>query len=394
MATQSNLTKKNFIPSDNDIEDLEREAGIETENEEVKEEIKHNAKKTSSKKKSSTPKTTNSSTKETTSEPIAVKKAITDDDILSNLTVDLNNIIINENKPELEKLEAFQFVLNDKSTFQVVLNQSCYIAHMQGLRLAEINMINNSSGGTFETQQRVYQTVHKMINSTSIGKIDYNTFLDVTSYFDLATLYYGIYMQTFPGSTDFTINCGHCKNKMEVKVDNESFISVKDESVYSHMNEVLNSITNPKEALEKSLVNKYERVMLPISKMIIEVQTPSLKDHLNLLASIKDDQADQYKNMLLTLLFTKAIHLPDMKKIKETGKPVYFTINKREQMFTILESLKPADISELGSAIEKYINKYSIEYKIKSFQCRNCGKQTGDIPVDIEQLLFQQILQV
>ena len=27
MATQSNLTKKNFIPSDNDIEDLEREAG-------------------------------------------------------------------------------------------------------------------------------------------------------------------------------------------------------------------------------------------------------------------------------------------------------------------------------------------------------------------------------
>lgn len=384
MSTKANVNQDGFIPTDEELESIHKELGIEEEIEENDEnvEVEETVKKSTPKKK------TTASSKKTS------KKVINPLDVLDKIEVDMNNLILNDEKNELEMIEDFEFVLNDKPTYQVVLNQSCYIAHMQGLRLADINMLNSSSGGAFESQQRVYQVLHKMINSTSIGRLDFKTFLKVTSYFDLPSLYFGTYMETFPGKTDFTITCGHCKRQIDVKVDNESFISVKDENVYSHMQDILSSVKSPKEALAKSLVNKCERKMLPASKMIIEIQTPSLNDHLNLLSSIKEDKIDEIKNMLLTLLFVKKIYFPDVKKIASTGKPVYYPIVKRDQIFRLLRDLSPADITELGQCLENHINKYAVDYRIKSFQCTNCKEEVGDIPVDIENLLFQEILQL
>ena len=411
MAIKTNLDK-DFVPTEEDLKDLHKRLGINDDEEDIdnEDEIEDNSDdeedidnedEIEEKPKTSLKKSTTKKTKNTT--PIkkssAAKKSnslknLSPLDIIDKINVDLNNIIVNDEKPELDKIKDFKFVLNDKPTYQVVLNQSCYIAHMQGLRLADINMLNNSTGGIFEKQLRNYQVLHKMINSTSIGNIDFNTFTNITSYFDLPTLYFGTYMETFPGKTEFTITCGHCKRKIDVKIDNDSFIAVKDENIYEHMNEIIHSIKNPRQALEKSLVNKIEKKMLPSSKIIVEIQTPSLNDHLNLLSSIKEDKIDEMKNMLLTLLFVKKLYFPDIAQIKKTGKPVYFTVNKREEIYNIMKDLAPEDISELGNSIGSRIDKYAVEYKIKSFKCTNCKEEVGDIPVDIESLLFQEILRL
>ena len=402
MATKVNINQEGFMPSDEELDAIHKELGLdedeevvnemEEETEEVEEEVVKTPKKPTTAKK----KTSNSSSKSSSAAPkkTSSKKPVNPLDVLEKINVDMNNLILNDDKSELEMIEDFEFVLNDKPTYQVVLNQSCYIAHMQGLRLADINMLNSSTGGAFESQQRVYQVLHKMINSTSIGHLDFKTFLKVTSYFDLPSLYFGTYMETFPGKTDFTITCGHCKRQIDVQIDNESFISVKDENVYSHMQDILSSVKSPREALSKSLVNKFERKMLPQSKIIIEIQTPSLNDHLNLLSSIKEDKIEEVRSMLLTLLFVKKIYFPDVKKIAETGKPVYYPIIKRDQIFRLIRDLAPVDITELGKCLEDHINKYAVEYKIKSFPCTNCKEEVGDIPVDIENLLFQEILQL
>jgi len=436
MAQKTNLNDKNYLPNEEELKKIHEELGIDDEDEEDIEEVenedtteddeeevvdteeeedtedddededddeeeveeapkpkKTTKNKTTTKKK---PEKTTATIKEkkkktSTSKP---RKELDPNDILSNLTVDLNDIIINDEKLEMDKVSDFEFVLNNKPTYQIVLNQSCYIAHMQGLKLAEINMLNSSNGGAFEQQQRNYQVLHKMINTTSIGRLDFKTFLKVTSYFDLPTLYFGTYMETFPGKTEFTITCGHCKQSIDVKIDNESFISVKDENVYSHMQSILSSVRKPEEALKNSLVNKIEKKMLPSSKVILEIQTPSLLDHLNLLSSIKEDKIDEMRSMLLTLLFVKKAYFPDINAIRNTGKPVYFTVTSRQQIFNIIRNLAPEDISALGDSIEKYIDKYAIEYKIKSFKCTNCQEEVGDISVDMESLLFQRLRQL
>lgn len=410
MATKSNLNK-DFIPTDQDLKELHKKLGIEDEDNEINEEVEDIEVDDTSedeeieedsndeevvfekpvKKPTKKPNTKKTSTAKKTTKPI---KEMSPLDVLDKIEVDMNSIIINDNKTDLDKIDDFEFVLNDKSTYQVVLNQSCYVAHMQGLRLADINMLNNSTGGLFETQYRKYQVLHKMINTSSIGKIDFKTFLNITSYFDLPTLYFGTYMETFPGKTEFTITCGHCKRKIDVKIDNESFIAVRDDNIYSHMDEILRSVNSPESALRNSLVNKIERRMLPKSKIIVEIQTPSLNDHLNLLSSIKEDKVDEIRNMLLTLLFIKKLYFPDVREIKKQGKPVYFSVNKRDEIFRIIRDLSPEDVTELGNSIGQRIDKYSIEYKIKSFKCTNCHEEVGDIPVDIEELLFQEILRL
>lgn len=313
--------------------------------------------------------------------------------MLGKIQVDLNNIELVDDKEEIDKIEDFEFVLNGKPSFQVILNQSCYIAHMQGLTLEDINMINNSTGGIYESQQRIYQTLYNLINTTSVGKPAFKDWLSITSYFDLPTLYYGIYMQTFPGKTDFTITCGHCNQKIDVKVDNESFISVKDDSIYDNMNSIIENVRNPKEIIKHSLVNKFERTLLPETKIIVEVQTPSLNDHLNLLSSVRPEKLEEMGSLLMTLLFVKKIYFPDIKLLKETNKLKYFTVIKKNDIYRILKDLGVEDIKTLGNSIQNRIDTYNVEYKIKSFPCTNCNEPLGDIPIDMEDLLFREILQ-
>ena len=83
---------------------------------------------------------------------------------------------------------------------------------MQGLRLADINMLNSSTGGAFESQQRVYQVLHKMINSTSIGHLDFKTFLKCiddsgkSSYVQLKNCYVNSEEEKLPQAHDSHLN--------------------------------------------------------------------------------------------------------------------------------------------------------------------------------------------
>jgi len=265
---------------------------------------------------------------------------------------------------------------------------------MKGLKLEDINTISNSSGSTYENYLRRYQVIHRSIETTNLGKVSFNDFLNITSYFDLPTLYFGIYSMTFPGSTDFTITCGHCKQQIEVAIDNENLIQAKDDEAYSHIVKVLKEVRNPQKLLESSLVHKSERSMMPDSKMIIDIQTPSLRDHLNLLSTINEDSLDDLGNIFMILLFIKQIFFPDLEESARRNEPVYFTVDKKSEIFDIIKQLSTGDIKELNKGIDSYINKYIIEYRIKSFKCTNCKEDIGDIPIDMEDLLFQEILRL
>lgn len=313
--------------------------------------------------------------------------------ILNNIKVDLNNIELVD-APTISKVDDFEFILNGKPSFQVVANQSCYIAYLESLKMEDINAITNSTLDVYQSRVKLYQTVFSKINSTSIGKINYKTWLRVTSFFDFQTLLYGIYSQTFPGTTEFQIKCRHCKELADVIVNNETLINVKDDEAFSHLNGILQSIKDPASALEKSLVNKYNRVMVPESKIIFNIQTPSLWNHLELLASVDKKKIEEVSDILGTMLFIKSVFMIDVQNTIATGSPKYYEITDKNEIINILRNLEFLDMKELGSSIADRTNKYAINFKIKDFECPKCGNSIGDIPVDIETLLFQQILQL
>lgn len=312
-------------------------------------------------------------------------------DLLKNLQIDVNNIEFVEKSP-LESLDELEFFMNGKPTYQVIASQSAYIAHMESMRLADINAINNSTMDLYATKQKLYKTIYDKIATTSLGKIGYNDWLKITSIYDLDTLEYGIYCQTFPGDTSFEVTCRHCNKKTDVIVNNDTLISVKDEELYSNLNEIISNVRNPEQALKSSLVNKFTRKVLPTDKILVDIQTPSLWNQLELFASADPKMLAEMEEIIGTMIFIKSLSLVDMKTLRETGKVKYYEVKDKNQIMRIISKLEIDDASALGSAIEERSRKYAVDYKIKDFKCGNCGNNVGEIPVDIEMLLFTQIL--
>jgi hypothetical protein len=376
-----------------EIDDLHSELGIGEEEEEdtVEEEVVEEEKPA----KKTAPKRT-TATKKTAPKAKAKAKASVQDDmtaLLQNISIDINNIEFTEKSP-LEKIDDIDFILNGKPTFQTVANQSAYIAHMESIRLADINSLTNSSGDIYATKQKLYKTIHSKINTTSVGSIEFKTWLKVTSFYDLPSLMYGIYCQTFPGDTTFEINCRHCHENTDVIVNNNTLISVKDEETYSKLNEIINNSKKPEDLLNNSIVNKYSRSVLPVSKILVDIQTPSLWNHLELLASVDKRTIGELEDVIGTMMFIKNIFVLDMKELKRTGKPKYYPITDKNQIISILRNLEVFDAKALGDAIAQRSDKYAIGYKIQNFKCGKCSQDVGEIPVDVEQLLFSQILQM
>lgn len=315
-----------------------------------------------------------------------------DSNFLDNIIINIDQIDIIE-KSEIEKSENFQFILNGKPTYQVVASQSCYSAFVEPLKMSDINAITNSTMDAYQSRLKLYQTIWGRINTTSLGKLNFQDWLKITSFFDINTIMYGLYMQTFPGNTEFQVRCKHCEKSVEIKINNDTLISAKDDNIFKRMEEIRNSITTPDEALEHSLLSVYKRIILPDSKIIIELQTPSLKNHLELLASVDPKKIEDYQDYLTSMLFIKNAFMLDVKETKRTGVAKYFVLDSRGDKFNMLRNLSVTDMRKLSNEMYDNVNKYAVDYKIRSFKCSNCGKEVGDIPIDVEELLFQQILQ-
>jgi hypothetical protein len=314
-------------------------------------------------------------------------------DMLRNITIDLNNIEFSDKSP-LEKIDDIEFMLNGKPTFQIVANQSAYSAHMESIKLADISSLTNSTADQYAAKQRLYKTVYDKINTTNLGKVNYKTWLKITSFFDLPTFMYGMYCQTFPGDTTFEIRCRHCGEATEVIVNNDTLVDVKDEQTYGKLQEIIRNARKPEDIIGDSLVNKFTRTVLPQDKIMLEVQTPSLWDHLELLGSVDQGMLEEMQDVIGTMLFIKNMYVVDIAHLQQTGKVKYSKVDDRNQQVRILRNLDLEDAKAMGEAIGERSDKYAIGYKIKDHNCNKCEKSIGEIPVDMEEMLFTQILQM
>lgn len=312
-------------------------------------------------------------------------------DIVKNITVDLNNIKISDSLNSMEKHTNMDIIFNSKPIFQVHLAQSCYSAFMSSLKLPEIYSLTQSSLDNFNSRLKLYQTIYSKIKNTSIGKMSFETFTELTSFFDLGTLMYGIYQMTFPGSTSIDITCGHCKQEFNAKIPNDSLIFSKDEDIFKRYDDISRNAKTVQDVIGNSLLSVNERVLLDDSKIIVDVRFPSLKDHLDTLRLVPSNQVDSKADALAKLLFIKSVMVLNVPATVQTGEPQYYPITDYNEIIKIIDELSVSDSKQLGNAMEDKFSKYNVQFRIKSFKCPKCGSDIGDIDVDMENLLFIQM---
>lgn len=319
------------------------------------------------------------------------KVPVTPESFLKNITVDLDNITVVDMNP-ITEVKDFEMLLNNKSKTQIVAIQSGYVAYVEGYNFNEINALINSTLDDYGTQLLLAQTVHKRINTTSLGKLSFNTWAECTSYYDLESFLYGNYLETFPGDTKFQVKCGTCKEVIDAVVNNDTLISAKNDATLDRMKHIMDNRNDTSELVKTSILTQRKKIFLDDSKIIIEFKLPSIKKHLDLLSSINSTAKEKSKHILELMLFIDKLLMMNVQSSMRDGKAEFYPVSDRQKMATILGNLTNHDAKKLGDAINEFVGKYSIEFKIKSFVCPKCQTEVGDIAVDMETLLFFQML--
>ena len=322
-------------------------------------------------------------------------------ELKNDIKFDLDSIEIENSENNLHIMQAAELAFNEDSVFQVALLKSGYIAHMKSITFRDRDAIRGSLAGNTDNRKianirrKIYKIVYDKIAWTNISgnqKFSFDDFLKITAYDDLETLYFGIFCKSNPSDSDYTITCPYCNAKNRRTVSAQSLANFSSPELRAKLDEMIKSPKSltPMEIFNKSMVSMKQRILLPNSKIIAEIKVPSLGDYLKFSINYANSNLvnDDLTETIGFLIFLDAILIPDFKKIKQTGKPVYYKTTEFQQMLSYISRLDLGDGETLVDAINEREAKYKVGYRIKSTPCTNCGKELGDTPVSMEDFLL------
>jgi hypothetical protein len=319
--------------------------------------------------------------------------------ILNSIQVDLSSIEIVDNMNPLELNALEESIFNDKTTMLVTCCQSSYTAEMSALKSQDIQNLANSDVDYYTYKKKLFQLINKHMENTSVGKLEYNQWLNVTSYFDIETLLYGLYCQTFNYQNKYSINCPKCKRSFDAVVNNTTLVELrgKDEGAetFAKIQEIVKEVKNADELLAHSHVHKTKRIILDESKTIFDIRIPSVYNYLEDVVAKSDDRTlEEYQNALGLNLFVNKVYLPNILLYKQTGQLKYVEVgNDNRKRLNIIGNLSYYDSIQLSDEINDFVDKFRITYSIRNVTCPHCGHVIKQIPIDLEEMLFYTIRQ-
>jgi len=329
-----------------------------------------------------------------------IKKSGKKNSILDSIHVDLNNIEIVDAPDAITMSTIEDIILDDKSTMLVTCCQSSYTAEVSALKNQEINNISNSDVDYYTYMKRLYQTINKHMEHTSVGKLDYGRWLHVTSYFDIDTLLYGIYCQTFPYENKYNITCPECNESFDAIVNNNTLVEMRgqEEQTYAKIAEIVSGIHNADQLLDNSQVHRTKRVLLDESKIIFDIRIPSVYDYLEgVVAKSSDRQLEEYQNAMGLSLFVENVYMPNVLLLEQSKTLKYINLNitnNKGKLLTTVANLSYLDSLQLTDEINNFVEKYRVTYSIRNVTCPHCGHVMRTIPLDMQTVLFNTITRV
>ena len=333
--------------------------------------------------------------KDTTEETNSILASILNDGSLDEITV------IDEENSEFEKVLE-KIVLDTTPFKQIPCLQSGYVAHLRAATLLEIDAIGELDADAHQVQLTVYKTLFNLMIETSIGNISFKDFLRITSYYDAASIMYGVYAKTSttPNSLDIICNNIHdkkfCGEENKVTVPNDELIQVSDNEIYKNIRDMITKTSNPEELIKTSLVAKMLRKQFFNKRIITETHIPSLQDHLDgLKLGIKYPEIITGNSAVANLMMhTRRLYILNEEETIKQKKPVYNKFEDKEKIFTVITKLPPEESKPLLQDITKRDLELVIKYKTPPFKCKKCNQEIKGIDIDIEDWLFQHVLEI
>lgn len=321
-------------------------------------------------------------------------------DVLKGIQFDLSSIEIITDVSELDLIQNEDVVLQTKKTMQIVACQSSYAAEVSALGNQEVQNVSDSNVDFYNYKKKLYKAVWNHIEGTSVGKMDFATWMKVTSYFDLETFLYGVYCQTFPYQNKYTLRCPKpqtdCGKTFDVTINNATLVETRgrDAEIYSKINEIVASIKHSQDLVANSHVHTTKRISAKESKMVFDIKIPSVFDYLEgILGNVNEQFAEEFSQSLGVALFIDKIFIPNVVNYERTGRLTFMEVSEKGKIIDILSKMSFYDGSKLAEDINEFTDKFRVTYSIKDVGCPHCGLALGEIPMNMEEVLFTVIRQ-
>lgn len=311
---------------------------------------------------------------------------------LSSIKVRKTNDIDDVFAKEMKKRKAKAF------TTKVVLTNSGYTASILGMSSPEIRNYSETMENLdlFGQMEYKYKNMFSKIESTSVGDMDYETFLKRTALMEYEILNFGLFSSSFPEKSTYPYKCSKCGARTDFVYYNKQFLDTaednpeKREKILSGMRKVLaGQAIDAKELFEQANTNNLIRKYLSHSKVIVELRHPTLYDELyDVLANISNDDIKEMNQAVVNIMpFIKTVYYPTDDTFND-DVPEYIQLDDLNKKIAVINLLDEKDDEDLAIEIQdKILSQYNIKFTIKAPKCV-CGHQDPPEQVDFDRMLF------
>lgn len=311
---------------------------------------------------------------------------------LKNVSFDPSQVIVKDydnNDPlSAEKSLSYIGATVDQVNYPIIAMKSGYRAWMAPLTNNEKVEIRNVRGTVYERTNAVLRVVHRKIVNTSLGKLDYQRWLNITADEDLDTFLFGLFAATYPNPVEYEIECPKCESSNTLKLGPNNLIEAIDkEETGNYIQNLLDNYDKGEGFAKESLVRTVEYVTLNKSRIAVAIRTPSLSQMLHTTNLVQQKEGTYQPDLIQTLKFIHEIYVPDLEAFHR-GSVEYTRITERGRILDILNTMDQEDFLEVRKAAIRRIFRYMIEYRIGRFNCAKCGHEIKDVSMDMTRLLF------
>lgn len=300
--------------------------------------------------------------------------------------ISLNDLnIISDAVPGMERASLANRALDSaKKIMSAFLPNSGYTITLSGLNRSEMRTLSEANMNGFQYRDFVYRLIHTHIVNTSIGILSYDEFCKLTSFSDFQTLCYLIYSSTFKTSGKYVFTCPTCQTKQKITVDNNNIAVIDFENYealklhYNHINSKFDLVNDKN---EKDITSGD---MLPSSKIVLKIKSPSLQQSLDVLKYINADEMLEDSNFVLMSMYIDKVYIPSGEK--------YVIEEDRPKIHDILQKLEADDILSLNEILLECLEKEDvISYELKKIKCSDpdCEEEFDNVQISLENMLFQ-----
>ena len=238
--------------------------------------------------------------------------------------------------------------------------------------------------------------LHSKVESTSIGKMDFNTFLNNVASLEYDILVYGVLCATFPDEDIFPLTCPMCKSEIEHKYEMRSLLRAEEMSpklMDLVKNVADNSYTEEmaKKCFDESVLNTEKSIQLPDSEFICTIGVQNAYSFIYDSVNAIDKMEEKYNQATIISSAVSKIFVPN----PDDDGATYLEVDDTTDKVKLIYSLNAKDISILSTKIGEITEGLEFKFGLMDITCPNkkCRHHVNSVEVELDTILFHKYQQ-